>query len=700
MKKLMPHFLFLILISALSCRNEPKETLRILEENYPRAFFFRIPQFIDEPYDEWERKYNRLMGIEAKVLEEELPGISDPNIEFFTRFKHNNPDQFVAVHYNGNSRDPRNDTKDFFPGHWLYFNGAGVLSEIPAAEEITEIKVTDASLFKTGIGRYSDRNEDLGICELDAEGKPDWHKSEQVQLVSIDAENNTIRVRRGCYGTSPRTFQPGRTYIASHVSSGPWEEFGNLMWFYNHSTVCPRDKAGKNCTDILVSDIAKHFLKGGDLEVFNGIEFDVMFNSLSQHNFVKSYYSPGSNRAPDPNADGIPDDGVFDGKNTYGEGIMQFYRKLRSLVGEEKLIMADHNSSAQQRAFGLINGIECEGWPVAGDYKIKCWSGGINRNLFWDENARAPRMNYINHKWSPKILDTVDIPISNDRLVMAVSCLTGTAIGEGFYLPEKEPGQSKPAIWDELVMGQSNTPGWLGKPISQVMRLAKHNENIFSGRSLEQLKQRIKPAGELPVSITWDGNAIKIEGEDSDNKNIMEIEIEKLPCTHDGLSLFMTFTGRPMKNSSMECGRVAYVTPLIPGLNIAERWYTAYMNMEPFESAFYYPDLPEKEVSISVKIESNEAVWIHSMEAYASPDIMVREFENGIVLANPAPYTVKIDLEALFPDRKFQRLQGSSRQDPVTNDGSMVNGEVELGAKDGLFLISHRREQEGMNTKE
>jgi len=691
MKKPIAISALLLMISFQSCLEDPQEaSLRVLEENYPRAFFFRIPQFIEEPYEEWEEKYNSLMGIQAKVLEEELPGISDPNIEFFTRFKQNNPDQFVSLHYNGNSRDPRNAGPDFFAGHWLYFNGAEVLSDVPSEEGISEIRVSDVTLFKTGTGRYNNSNEDLGICELDAEGHPDWQRSEQLQLVSIDPEAGTITVRRGCYGTSPRDFRAGNSYIASHVHSGPWEEFGNLMWFYNHSTTCPRDPEGRNCTDVLVGDLASHFLEGGDLAAFDGIEFDVLFYDLSKHNFLWNYWAPGSNRAPDTNADGVSDQGVFDNYNAYGEGVMRFLRELRAKLGDDRLIMADHNSSAQQRAFGIISGIECEGWPLMKDYRMESWAGGINRNLFWAENARDPKMNYINHKWFPKMLDTVDIPISSNRIIMAVSCLTNMAIGEGFFMPEKEPGQSGPAIWDELVMGKANVPGWLGKPLQPAMRLAKQHENILGELSLQELMDRIESSDKNPASISLDDQAIKIEGRSSGDQAFMELLLKDLPCSEKGLTLFMTFTGGSLAGTSEETGRYLYVTPEPPARELPERWFTSYMNMKPFESAFYYTGLPEAGIDFRLKIEGSEAVWLHSLEAYAYPDAMVREFENGIVLANPAPYPLVFNLDKLFPGRRFQRLTGSSRQDPVINDGSIVKGDVILGAKDALFLISKK----------
>ena len=189
----------IILLMLNSCgtgTDERKSDLRVLNDEYPRAYFFRMAEGTYEPYEDWEANLERLMGIQGKALDEEIVGRTERNPEFFTRFKQNHPDQLVLLHFNGNARDPRYRRDKFFAGHWLYFNGAEILSEVPAGEVESEIKVSDASLFKVNIGRFKDRNEDIGLCELDEEGKPDWNKSEQVQLLSADSVKNIISVKR------------------------------------------------------------------------------------------------------------------------------------------------------------------------------------------------------------------------------------------------------------------------------------------------------------------------------------------------------------------------------------------------------------------------------------------------------------------------------------------------------------------------
>jgi len=92
-------------------------------------------------------------------------------------------------------------------------------------------------------------------------------------------------------------------------------------------------------------------------------------------------------------------------------------------------------------------------------------------------------------------------------------------------------------------------------------------------------------------------------------------------------------------------------------------------------------------ISFEFEVEGKEDVTVAGVSAHASADALVREFEHGILLANPSQSPYTFDLSALYPGQSFHRLQGSKDQDPVTNDGSTVGGQVELAAKDGLFLV-------------
>ena len=516
------------------------ETRPVMQDNYPRAFFFRSAEGMAAnqrvTYARWDSTFNRLMGIMGKTLEEEVLGRSKRNIDFFTRFKKAHPEQIVLLHYNGNARDPRDRGGKFFAGHWIYHNGATILADVPAEEGETDIRVSDTKLFLTGMGRYRTSNEDVGLCEVDAKGRLNWHRSEQVQLISVDHAAGTIRVRRGCYDTKPRAFATGAT-AAAHVTEGPWGIKNNIMWYYNYALTCPRDADGRTCSDVLVDDLCELFMDSGRLAAFDGLEFDVLHHSLG-----------GGRRGPDVDADGKGDLGVIDGRNVYGAGVVEFCRALRKRFGEDRLIMADGHSPRNQRAFGILNGLESEGWPSLSDPEIRDWSGGMNRHLYWEANAREPKLNYINHKFmeagdAPGERVRPKVPFSTHRLVFAGGVFTNSAICYAFT-PPPEAGEAL-GMWDELRMGTENKLGWLGRPLAPAVRVAKQSRSVLPGIIDTSLLARIHGEG---VKVSLDGGRLKVVGTDQ-NANSMTFRLAGVPC--GGPDLFVSLVARGTTEKGM-----------------------------------------------------------------------------------------------------------------------------------------------------
>ena len=526
------HIMLFFLSSVIASLMVPSESiaLDVIEGGYPHAFFFRSAEGTAAnpaiSYEKWEKDFSRLMGIEGKVLEEELIGRSKRNPEFFTRFKKDHSEQLVLLHFNGNACDPYCDHDLFFAGHWVYFNGAVILKDIPAESGETDIHVSDADLFKTNIGRFQNDNEDIGLCELDADGKPDWHRSEQVQLLSVDTAKNIIRVKRGCYGTSPLPFQAQKAYAAAHKFEGPWGQKNRLLWDYNYSTACPRDANGFTCADIQVKRLAALFANDGLLGAFDGLEFDVL------HNYSGRMMGA---RAADCNADGLPDAGIINDENVYGLGVTQFLEKLRAELGEKKLILADGHASRSQRGFNILNGIESEGWPTLTDYHLDDWSGGLNRHFFWDANCFPPAFNYINHKFNsldpkqPGKIVRPEVPYGIHRLVFAAAVFTDSAICYSF-VPPKDTPEELIGIWDELRCGSKNKVGWLGQPVSDPVRLAESAPNLMT----EALLQNI--TGKQGTTVTCDGIRINAES----NCDETAFRIDDIPCNGPDLYLRVT----------------------------------------------------------------------------------------------------------------------------------------------------------------
>lgn len=474
--------------------------LTLLGPDYPRVFFFRAAEGAAKrtrtTYEEWEAEFGRLMGIMGKCLDEEVLGLDIRNPEWFTRFKRQHPNQTVLLHFNGNARDPRYHTEKYFSGHWIYRQAVFITADIPAEGGETVIRVENARDFKVGAGRYQTSNDDIALFGLGANRTHDWNHCEQVQLVAVDLKANTLRVKRGCYGTKPLAFKAGQARAAAHQAEGPWGKNNHLLWFYNFATHCPQDARGRTSADLLVEDLVAWFGPGGKLAAFDGLEFDVM----------------GNDTRGDTDGDGELDNGVIGGVNRYGIGMNAFARQLRARLGDNFIIQGDGalgpGGRRSQRAWGILNGIESEGWPNLNQWEMDDWSGGLNRHFFWSANARSPVFNYINHKWvqpvpgKPGEHASPDVPFARHRLAFAAAQFTDAMLCYSFA-PARE-ADGKIGVWDEFRRGRDNTLGWLGQPEGPAVHVAAATPDLLAGSSLApRIRGRVTVrdhAGGLEVS--------------------------------------------------------------------------------------------------------------------------------------------------------------------------------------------------------
>src|SRR5918995_1707319 len=255
---------------------------RSARQGYPRALFFRQSEVEARggnlSYEEWEKRYLPLGGIVGKVLDErkEQAGKYD-NLPFFLWYKENNPSKLVLLHYHGAGRRATDTTTDFFAGHWLHYKGTSLTRQVDASPSASTLYVADTSVFS--LDRVEGVGDDIAIAPIGDNGKPDWTSAEQVRLEEIDAENKTITVERGAYGTEPRFFHAG-SYLAAHVLTAPYPSESTpaqnvTLWSYNFSTVGPRDAEGRNGADALVDHLVEKLGPGGPLVSLDGLVFDV-----------------------------------------------------------------------------------------------------------------------------------------------------------------------------------------------------------------------------------------------------------------------------------------------------------------------------------------------------------------------------------------------------------------------------------------
>lgn len=652
-------------------------SLDLFDPRYPVSFFFRETESDAAsqkvPYAAWSAHYSTLHGVMGKMLDEERLGIS-ANQEYYRRFKQEHPDQAVLLHANGCFRKPKADLSAYHDGHWLYFNGAKVLGDIPAAAkgEKTTIKVSDPSLFVPF--PYREANaipEDVGLCRLGADGKPDWNHAEQVRLMAVDEKNGTITVERGALGSSPKSFRGGKAYAAAH-SAFTWGK-ANTLWQFNMATTCPRDAAGKNAGDVWSDELIAAMRPGGAIDFVDGVQFDVPFNHPQL---------AGKNRLADCNADGVGDDGFVDGAPVFAVGYDRFLQRLRQGI-PDIIIMADGGEKRHQRSLRWLNGIEIEGWPKLGDAELMRWSNGLNHLLFWSTRAAAPVFNYGVLKFRDDMTGAVLVSPSLLRIDTAGPIMADAASPGSCTVDLKTYGP----IRDELLGGTLGKTGWLGRPLATARHLGLETPDLLDGcgRKVDATLLRMLSSEDATFKATKDGLVVCAN---DPNARSFSFRLRLKDFPGGDLLMAATLTAQPEPGyPEGHYRQMGVVTQ--QELKQKKRFAgtESYMNAVPFNATFYHRNLGAGTVDLLFTCDGAQPVTLGDLHLHAAPDCMVREFENGAILANPSHAEQPFDCRKLFPGKSYRRIQATPGQDAGINNGQAVKGTVAVGAKDALFLI-------------
>jgi hypothetical protein len=621
------------------------------------------------------------------------------------RYKDQNPSKMVLLHYNGTGRRPTDEaTTRFFSGHFLYYEGTRLTQGIGRSRRDNVLQVEDTSVFsmkryRTGV------SDDIAISRIGTGGRPNWQTAEHVRLKDIDRRNNTITVQRGKYGTPRGTFPRG-SYLAAHVTTGPYR-IQNMpqqnipLWAYNFSTVCPRDAQGRNCADALVDYLAEKLGSGGELASFDGIVFDVFSWIIRFGNPIQQI---------DVNTDGRADRGMVGGVNTVGVGVNRFLKALRERLPDKILLADGHIPRESQRGFEILNGMESEGYPDMHDIRLDHLSRGENIFNYWEENSKSPSFNYVNFKYKQsrpaRLRNTFTEPnLSQDRsyeklrLALASALFTDSAFGYGWgieWMPPEvlwrdAPGVDpvKVRVFDELWKGTDQVPNWLGQPLGEAVHLAEQDPDLFGGRGEswpEEFVGRFQGEGVTFSRAT--GPIVVIRSTINRHPPTMSFELPGIEVTGKDLFVTLRLRAEPLEGYPTSVPRRVDVwgVPAGEGLKPVNREFS-WAGADPFSASLYFQDVGPGTVHLRFEVEGEQPLYFERMTAHSATDGRYREYEGGVVFANPSTRSCTFRVGELFPGVSLRRLQGTLNQDPATNNGNPVGEELTLSAKNGLFVV-------------
>lgn len=670
--------------------------LAIFTQGFPRTLFFRNAEALAVeglPAREFDALVGAHGGIVVKAFDEEKYGLSKYALKYFRAYKERNPGQLVLLHFNGAGRDPRplSAPPEFFAGHWLHYGGCRITSDLSPAS--AEAGVENPGLFQMAVGKKHKMPDDVTICGLKADGTPDWLVSEYAKVISIDGTKG-LTLKRATQGSKARAWKAGRTYIAAVVPGGSFPLGGDspqAIWTYNFSLDAPRDARGRRLIDALADDLVAKLNPGGPGEFFDGVEFDVMPWQPPQK-LPKHMERLG--RGQDTDGDGKPDFGVRDGVNRFGAGVEELLRQLRQRLGPNRLIMRDAN----RRVGAVLNGVESEGWPTPFDLETSEWSSGMNDHTFVHARGASPRLVYIHYKYAERREKQnnarVDFPLSRARLILAAAQILGDAVTTNNG-PKPEEGEQD-GLFDELKMGVARRRNWLGQPVEAPRCLAMATPDLLRGAGCAMnaaFREQVSSAN-ARIELQH-GKAPILKAIAKDPKaDTVSLDLSGIPLSGEDLVLSFRVKADPMVGMPPGTARRVTIQPVrkdrqsVSRTTPTELWTWA--DGDWFETRFYYRGLSGGTVDVAITAEGPGTLYLADVKAYAHPDTVTREFDNGLILASPSMQPCTFDLERLYPGRHFRRLQGSTAQDARVNNGQSVGQTVTLQPRDGLFLVRQK----------
>jgi len=643
---------------------------------FPKFFVFRgeMVRTTNTSYQAWSRDLEPSFGLIKKFLREELPSIQDHMADWARAYGKDHPEKLSLVHLNGEARQVHGFPEAherYFPGHWVYLPGTTLTQAVDAETRI--FPVDNAGIFKTEAYSHPSRSQtfphDVVIVPVNGDGTRQWTRAEFGRVEQMDAHAKTVTLKRGLHGTRARTHRVGE-YVAP-PAAGVWG--GAPMWFYNLSSVCPRDARGQQASDVLVQELAELFGLAGHLRGFDGIGFDVNYWQARSSNW-------------DVNNDGQSDGGIINGRNVWREGDWRFLCDLRTVLGEAVVITGDGHHLRNQRAVGILDGIESEGLVQHND-GYRGFSRFVNLHTYWHQyNPRPFDFRYV----VLKLKNSADASRSDQlrRLAMGAA----TCLEAGFTRSVSGGDKTLP----EMVRGADQELGWLGESTGPLIRLAQQAPDLLQGDGQRMTGGFIR--GIVTKNCTMAINDLRelvFAGTATSPLTASELTFTNLFVPAGDLTIYLDIMMTDPLSGFVQDLPVprAVSATLSPLPDYAEGKNNQALYGEMFGFAgtqgwsrlsFYFRALPRGEVDFELHIEEQGGFKIRNVSVHAAPAALARQFAGGVVLVNPSFMSVAFDLQTLFSQEKRLRYLPTVPGEP----GEVAPDRVDVDGLDSVFLVS------------
>jgi hypothetical protein len=255
----------------------------------------------------------------------------------------------------------------------------------------------------------------------------------------------------------------------------------------------------------------------------------------------------------------------------------------------------------------------------------------------------------------------------------------------------------KVRVFDELWRGVDQVPHWLGQPLAEAVHLAqRRTSDLFEGRGVnwpEAFVGRFEGEG---VTFSREGTqgapimAVRYVGTHASRialRRRWSFALGGVEVSRKDLFVSLRLRAEPLEGYPASVPRRVdvYATPVGGSLGSANKFTWA--GSESFDATFYFQDVGPGKVDLRFEVEGGRPVYLERMTAHSARDGCYREYENGIVCANPSTRAYAFNVRRLFPGVTLRRLQGSADQDPITNDGSLLGDRLTLSAKNAVFVV-------------